>query len=227
MPRITLRLGVALLTFGVGIAAAWLSGAVSSAETAALEYFLPTPTIEAVETQASDRDDEATAVYEAVLREKFLLKWGELPAVEAETNGGCKLCEALDEQQREDFVSSQSKAMPSALRETLEDYAAHMNQTRGITELPNLGVPYTLIHQRELEHIFRRNNDGWAEFYKRYPGSSGTVDFSNVGFDRVRKQAFVYVAHGCGWLCGSGDYVLLEKRNGMWTIISETGLWVS
>jgi hypothetical protein len=41
------------------------------------------------------------------------------------------------------------------------------------------------------------------------------------------NQALVYIEHGCGGLCGTGHYVLLEKGVDGWKVIKRSMVWIS
>ena len=74
-----------------------------------------------------------------------------------------------------------------------------------------------LIDSEEFERIFGENTEkGWKVFYTKYPGSCGIITVSRVGFDKGKKQAFVYITHTSGSLCGYGMYVLLTKKRFLW-----------
>jgi len=65
------------------------------------------------------------------------------------------------------------------------------------------------------------------EFYKRYPGSSGLIILSRVGFNAAMNQAMIYIQHRCGGLGGTGYYVLLEKTADKWNLAKQNMVWVS
>lgn len=64
------------------------------------------------------------------------------------------------------------------------------------------------------------------DFEKRFPNSYGYITLSKVGFSRDGRQALFYTEHSCG-LCGNGEYVLMIKANGHWTIQKESYTWIS
>jgi hypothetical protein len=53
------------------------------------------------------------------------------------------------------------------------------------------------------------------------------VTVSRVGVDECPAQALVYWQMFCGWLCGNGDYVLVEWSDGTWAVTEEWQDWVS
>lgn len=62
---------------------------------------------------------------------------------------------------------------------------------------------------------------------KRFPGASGIISFSRVGFDSRLDEAIVATSFVCGGLCGSGDRYVLRKRQGRWEVVNKWGVWVS
>ena len=86
-------------------------------------------------------------------------------------------------------------------------------------------IAHTLISEATMEQIF--SNGGWDEFNKRYPNCRGSIDLSNVGFNRNRTQALFYIGSQWDWLAGEGRLILLEKKNGRWTEVDNIVIWVS
>jgi hypothetical protein len=91
----------------------------------------------------------------------------------------------------------------------------------------NLGAPYILLSETDMNAIFGGSQDGWEVFYSRYPDAPGIITFSRVGFNAVMDQALVYVGNQSHWLAGAGYYVLLEKVDGVWTITQQVMTWIS
>jgi hypothetical protein len=60
------------------------------------------------------------------------------------------------------------------------------------------------------------------------PGELGEIQFSCIGFNRARTQAFFYVELIYCPLCGGGEWVLMRKKpDGSWEIYQEAGAWAS
>jgi len=59
----------------------------------------------------------------------------------------------------------------------------------------------------------------WQAFYHRFPGSSGVIHLSRVGFSRDGAWALMLVEYGCGGLCGGTIYVLLSHQSGRWRVV--------
>lgn len=62
---------------------------------------------------------------------------------------------------------------------------------------------------------------------RRFPGASGIISFSRVGFDSRLDEAIVATSFVCGGLCGSGDRYVLRKRQGRWEVVNKWRVWVS
>ena len=75
--------------------------------------------------------------------------------------------------------------------------------------------------------MFKGGVNGWEKFYKRFPDSGGIVGVSRVGFNLETNQALVYVEHGCGDLCGTGHYMLLDKGESGWKVAKRYMSWIS
>ena len=83
-----------------------------------------------------------------------------------------------------------------------------------------------LISQDDFKKTIGDEN-GWDQFHKLHESATGIVTFSAVGFDRTGMRALVNVSYLCGSHCGHGNFFVLEKRDGEWTISKEMGTWIS
>ncbi|MGN6183425.1 MAG: hypothetical protein ACTHQM_07205 [Thermoanaerobaculia bacterium] len=65
-------------------------------------------------------------------------------------------------------------------------------------------------------------DDRWA--WEKFTGATSTdvsLSMSRVGFNLTGTRALLHVSVVCGGMCGSGHYIVLEKRNGTWVPIAE------
>lgn len=74
--------------------------------------------------------------------------------------------------------------------------------------------PYEFVSQGALRSLMKAGS--WPQFYKRYPGSSGYIAFSAVGFNKAKDRAVVYSGSSCGSRCGRWALHLLQKADGKW-----------
>ncbi len=102
-------------------------------------------------------------------------------------------------------------------KEAIADYN-RINQKRWLLQrnFPT-DDPYELVTSDTLKVLF--DHGDWDAFYKRYPGSSGIISLSAVGFNHDKTRAVLYGGKSCGGLCGSWSFELLEKVDGKWKTV--------
>lgn len=85
------------------------------------------------------------------------------------------------------------------------------------------------ITSEEIQVYFnpKREGDGWAKFYKKYPTAQGILTLSKAGVNKAGTQAVLYYGNQSHWLAGSGYLSFFEKVNGVWTIVDSYMLWIS
>jgi hypothetical protein len=91
----------------------------------------------------------------------------------------------------------------------------------------DLGLLYTLLSEGEMRQIFGENQNGWDLFYTRFPGTPGIITLSRVGFNEAMDQALVYIGIQSHWLAGAGTMLLMQKVNGVWSVLQEVMTWIS
>ena len=115
----------------------------------------------------------------------------------------------------------------SISQEAIDDYAAKKANPCQLTKSFNLKMKYTLTSKEKIEQVFKNGQDGWGEFYKLFPDSGGVTELSRAGLNSSGNQALVYIQHSCGYLCGSGYYLLLVKNDLGWVVQKKFMAWVS
>jgi hypothetical protein len=58
----------------------------------------------------------------------------------------------------------------------------------------------------------------WSEFYRKYPGSSGSIAFSSIGYSADARVAVLVVETGCGSLCGAVSNVVAKREGPRWRV---------
>lgn len=114
--------------------------------------------------------------------------------------------------------------------ETIEAYESVRKKESDLKANFEIPLKYLLISDKQLEKIVPHPNssmENWKEFYKLYPKSGGYNSFSRVGYDKSGRKALVYFVNWCGSLCGTGNYVLLEKGEKGWVVQETAGMWIS
>jgi hypothetical protein len=116
----------------------------------------------------------------------------------------------------------------SAGTETVEDFlektctAGHLSRTFQ-TDLPRSFITSENIHFKGLSI----EEEGPLSFEKLFPGASGVISFSRVGFDSGLDEAMVSVSFYCGGLCGTGWRYILKERRGKWEVADKPIIWMS
>lgn len=82
------------------------------------------------------------------------------------------------------------------------------------------------INKRKFISFLKQDpNRGWNQINRHYQ-SNWVVEFSEVSFSG--NYAAVYYGYHCGGLCGSGQLLVLEKKESAnWVVISRINLWMS
>jgi len=173
---------------------------------------LPKPTV----TPPPTIEPEEYAVYAALIRQNpigydlgsyFLVR-------EQAVSGGDMAERALKE----------AKSVPSGLADSYRSRNA-----ASYTLSPDLDVEqdYSLMPQEEFEKLFLQPKSQWTDFETEYPGASGFVAFSRVGFNASEDKALAEMGYRCGDLCGAGGLYVLAKEDGNWKVEEELQVWQS
>jgi hypothetical protein len=87
----------------------------------------------------------------------------------------------------------------------------------------------TLISSEESQYFFisKDINQGWSDFYEKYPNSNGMIEMSRVGFNSDKSQAIVAVGHYYASLGADGFLIYLTREQNSWKIIKMINTWVS
>ena len=120
--------------------------------------------------------------------------------------------------------------LPGVDTAAVRDLAIRSRERRSLEGMPRLGlkVRITLVNRQTLSTLPRENPDKyWSEFYQRYPGSSGSIELSAIGYSPNKDLAILMVDQGCGSLCGNGYVVALRWVAGGWRIAAIQQTWVS
>lgn len=127
----------------------------------------------------------------------------------------------------EKTAESLRKKAPALQQATVDSFRSQNLQPAFVHRSIRSPIDYELVTPAQLEPIFCTHCGFWPEYYKRFPGASGIVTWSRVGFNWDGTQALFYESYRCGGLCGTGRYMVIEKKNGSWVIGTEIVVWVS
>ena len=110
--------------------------------------------------------------------------------------------------------------------ETFKDFINKNKKESIIQNLFNKDLRINLIEKIETHELFKKHT-GWDDFYKKYKNSDGILEFSRIGFNKNKTQAFFYYSKSSGFLNASGIYTFYEKKNGKWIYSSSFMAWIS
>jgi hypothetical protein len=162
-----------------------------------------------------DIEKEEQAVY------SFFVGPGEGPfLILQETSTG------ISEQSPQELRASFKSGFKNISKGTIDSYLARNEKPSQLSPDMNLGVDYALLSADELAKISSQPN--WGELLaEKYPNSHGYTIFSRVGFNNSLDQAVIYVGKVAGPMMGSGNYYLLEKKDGEWLLMDQISYWIS
>ena len=80
-------------------------------------------------------------------------------------------------------------------------------------------LPARAMTEAAVAALFRTNPDGWAAFFREYPGSSGLVELSPVWLSPGGDSATTYVGRSCGEHCRNAWRVSARRAGSRWIII--------
>jgi hypothetical protein len=167
-------------------------------------------------TPPPDIEAEEYAIYSALIQQNPIgYNLGASFVVREQTVGGLDMFERTLENVHR---------LPSSLVDSYRSRNA-ASYTLG----PNLDIEqdYVLMPQQVFEEIFLKRGSLWTDFEAKYPGASGFVTFSRVGFSADGDEALVDMGYRCGDLCGAGGLYLLVKEDGNWKVQEELMAWQS
>jgi hypothetical protein len=122
---------------------------------------------------------------------------------------------------------------PDADAATMSDFDAKNDKSFSLERRFDLKAPYVLVTSDELHAIFGPDasgnyaTEGWADFYKQYPGAVGILGLSRVGFSSKKNQALMYVEIQRNLLGGSGAFFVLSMAEKTWEVQKQVVLWFS
>jgi hypothetical protein len=95
----------------------------------------------------------------------------------------------------------------------------HRKQTRIDIHRLDPTIPANAIDEPALTLLFRDHPDGWAEFFRLFPRSSGLVELSPVRFSSGDSVAEVFVGRSCGEHCRNAWRIVARRGPvGAWRV---------
>lgn len=173
-------------------------------------------------------DADEYAIYNLIGRTQFRWK-GVTKIVISDSVGMPGVLTTQMSEGEPEFEAYVRKLLPQVHSDTVAGLAAKGRETYQLEDQFNLSLPCFLVTYKAMNQLFHVPSweDGWSNFYKKYPGAQGLLFFSPVGFNHRRNQALVYFGDQSGTVGGAGYLVLLAKKGRIWTIAKIDMLWIS
>ena len=112
--------------------------------------------------------------------------------------------------------------------DTIEDFLEKSCTVGRLPQTFHTDLPRTFIAEESVHFSdWPIEKNGSKSFQQLFPGASGMISFSHVGFDSTLHEAIVSTAFVCGGLCGSGSRYVLRKKWGRWEVVNKWMVWVS
>ncbi|HVP57273.1 MAG TPA: carboxypeptidase-like regulatory domain-containing protein [bacterium] len=115
--------------------------------------------------------------------------------------------------------------MPGVSDDMATDFAVSNTGAYPIESRFTLSVPVALLSAEQLSEIL--HDGGWELFHQDFPQAPFVANLSRVGFNASGDRALVYYSTYCGYLCGGGDFYLMTKANGTWSVENHIPAWTS
>jgi hypothetical protein len=112
---------------------------------------------------------------------------------------------------------------------SLVNHFAKMNQSRKPiqTEI-EVPVSFRKFSGQTFNNFLKLNSDnGFMEVYKKYPGISGVLEFSNIGYNAAHDKALVEICYYRTPTSSWGVFYLFEFRQGNWVITKSRKDWMN
>jgi hypothetical protein len=103
----------------------------------------------------------------------------------------------------------------------IADFQKRNRESRSLRYLAStaFSVPIVLVSRQTLQSFLHNGPEPyWSEFYRRYPGSNGSIAFSSIGYTVDGNVAVLVVEHGCGTLCGTLTDIVVKRERGRWRV---------
>jgi hypothetical protein len=111
--------------------------------------------------------------------------------------------------------------LPGVDTSAVADFRKQNSETHSLGYLAagGLGFRIVLVSRQNLDSFLHNGPEAyWQEFYRRYPGSNGSISFSSIGYTADGNTAVLVVDQGCGTLCGALSNIVVKRERGRWHV---------
>ena len=111
--------------------------------------------------------------------------------------------------------------LPEADSAAISEFQKRNSDSHSLAYLSSLDIqiPIVLVSRRTLGAFLGKGPEAyWTEFYRTYPGSTGSISFSSIGYNAESDAAILVLEEGCGSLCGALSNVVVKRVFGRWRV---------
>lgn len=103
--------------------------------------------------------------------------------------------------------------------------AFYQTQTNGVVLQNHFDIPNVKVFLIDKFPIKKGSEDEWKSFYKKYQGSGGLFQFSNICYSQDGKEAIFYHSLFRRGLNAHGALTIIKNVNGEWKIKYHISFW--
>lgn len=111
--------------------------------------------------------------------------------------------------------ASLNENLPELEKDTYKDFNNQNRISEKFSKPKNIDN-IVLVSKNETAKIMKGNTDGWNSFYEKYPESQGILKVSNIGFNKNRDQALLFVENRANRQEGLGYFILFTRIGDLW-----------
>jgi hypothetical protein len=112
--------------------------------------------------------------------------------------------------------------------DTIQDFIQKSCTEGPLSRTFHTDLPRVFVNPNSISFdIAPIDRNGRKDFQQTFPGASGIISLSHVGFDPTLHEAIVSTSFICGVLCGTGRRYILRKKRDTWVVIGKPIVWVS
>jgi hypothetical protein len=111
--------------------------------------------------------------------------------------------------------------LPGVDSTAISDFQKRNNESHSLRYLSSSGVsvPVVLVSRQTLQSFLHNGPEPyWKEFYRRYPGSNGSISLSTIGYSAEGDVALLVAEQSCGNFCDTVSNVVVRRDRGRWRV---------